>query len=188
MIRNSKGQFIKGVKYQLGFKHSEVSKKKIREARKRQGSNVGMKGRHHTEEAKKKNSNSHKKNPIRYWQGKKRTNMCGEKNWNWKGGITEENERIRHSVEYIAWRKEVWKRDNWACRDCGKKCKNKDIVAHHLKLFSCFPELRFSVDNGITLCRSCHARLHKTMGIGGTQNGTITIKDGLIVSVTEVIA
>lgn len=29
MIRNSKGQFIKGVKYQLGFKHSEVSKKKI---------------------------------------------------------------------------------------------------------------------------------------------------------------
>lgn len=31
-MRNSKGQFIKGVKYQLGFKHSEVSKKKIREA------------------------------------------------------------------------------------------------------------------------------------------------------------
>lgn len=39
--------------------------------------------------------------------------------------------------------------------------RDKDIVAHHLKLFSEFPELRFSVDNGIVLCRSCHKKIHK---------------------------
>jgi len=39
----------------------------------------------------------------------------------------------------------------------------KKIVAHHLKLFSEFPELRFSVDNGIVLCRSCHLKVHKNL-------------------------
>jgi len=186
-MRNSKGQFLKGIKYQLGYRHTQASRKKIRDARKRQGSNVGMRGKHHTAEAKRKNSESHKKNPTNYWLGKKRIHMSGANNWNWKGGVTPENERIRHSVEYMAWRKEVWKRDSWTCRDCGIKCSKRNIVAHHLKLFSDFPELRFAVDNGITLCRSCHTRLHKTyvMGIGTATNGTITIKDGIITAVQE---
>jgi len=89
----------------------------------------------------------------------------GEDSANWKGGIDLENKRARQSLEYEIWRKEVYKRDNWTCRICGKKCKAKDIVAHHLKLFSEFPELRFSVDNGIVLCRSCHLKVHKNMGI-----------------------
>ena len=86
--------------------------------------------------------------------------MAGEKNPRWKGGITSEQSKIRNSLEYIVWRNEVWKRDNWTCRICGKKCQKGNIVAHHLHLFSDFPELRFSVDNGITFCKSCHAKIH----------------------------
>jgi predicted restriction endonuclease len=81
----------------------------------------------------------------------------GERNWNWKGGINIENKRIKASLEYHIWRNEVYRKDNWTCRLCGNK---KQIVAHHLKLFSEFPELRFSIDNGITLCRSCHWKIH----------------------------
>ena len=88
----------------------------------------------------------------------------GENHWNWKGGISSEDKKVRQTLEYEIWRQEVYKKDNWTCRLCGKKCK-KDIIAHHLKLFSVFPELRFSVDNGITLCRSCHKKIHKDIGL-----------------------
>jgi len=77
----------------------------------------------------------------------------------WKGGISSENMKIRHGLEYEIWRNKVYRKDYWTCRLCGYK--GQKIVAHHLKLFSEFPELRFSIDNGITLCRSCHAKVHK---------------------------
>jgi len=83
---------------------------------------------------------------------------------NWRGGIDLENKRIRKSIEYEIWRNEIYKKDNWTCRICNKKCKSKDIIAHHLKLFSDFPELRFSIENGITLCRGCHKKVHDDIG------------------------
>jgi len=101
-----------------------------------------------------------KKGQTPWNKGKEYIAIRGKKNPRWKGGINLENERIRHSLEWKIWRDEVYRKDNWTCRICGKKCK-KDIVAHHIKLFSNFPELRFSVDNGITLCRSCHTKIHK---------------------------
>lgn len=94
-------------------------------------------------------------------KGKKYPQITGNKHYNYKGGISYENKKIRGSLEYTIWRNEVYKKDRWTCRICGKHCEKNDIVAHHLKLFSEFPELRFSIDNGITLCRSCHIKLHK---------------------------
>lgn len=89
---------------------------------------------------------------------KRISKIRGEKHGNWKGGVTEENMKIRQSLEYVIWRNDVWRRDNWTCRVCEHK--GKGIIAHHLKLFSEFPELRFSVENGITLCRKCHLEVH----------------------------
>ena len=76
-----------------------------------------------------------------------------EKSHFWKGGVTEINKKIRSSIEYRLWREAVFKRDNWNCVWCGKKGR---IEADHIKPFAYFPEFRFAIDNGRTLCRECH--------------------------------
>ena len=90
----------------------------------------------------------------------KKGQFAKEKHPMWKGGITLDNQTIRESLQYEIWRKEIYKRDRWICRMCNKKCGKKNIIAHHIKLFSEFLELRFSIDNGITVCRNCHAKIH----------------------------
>jgi hypothetical protein len=78
----------------------------------------------------------------------------GEASNFWKGGATEENKRLRMSSEFRRWREAVFARDDWTCRECGTR--GGRLHPHHIKRFSEFPELRFDVDNGITLCVPCH--------------------------------
>lgn len=83
----------------------------------------------------------------------------GEKNHNWKGGISSENQKVRGLSEYKLWRISVFKRDWFTCVWCGfrsKSSKPTDIHADHIKPFALFPELRFAIDNGRTLCIPCH--------------------------------
>ena len=83
-----------------------------------------------------------------------------ENHWNWKGGISNENHKVRNSSEMKEWRKEVFKRDNYTCQKCNKV--SGKLNAHHIKPFSIYPKLRFVLSNGITLCKGCHIELHKT--------------------------
>lgn len=85
----------------------------------------------------------------------------GEDHWNWKGGIDTENRRLRQSEQYKVWRFSVYKRDKYTCQECNNHCTSKDIVAHHKLEWAQYPDERFNVENGITLCRSCHFRIHK---------------------------
>jgi len=73
---------------------------------------------------------------------------------NWKGGISRANLIIRGSLDYRLWREAVFQRDNWTCQKCGNR--GGDLEAHHIKPFAYFPDLRFEVSNGQTLCRKCH--------------------------------
>ena len=79
---------------------------------------------------------------------------------NWKGGISGIYHFLRDNEGYREWRKKVYRRDGWVCQTCGSRPKK--IIAHHIKSFTDYPELRYNIDNGVTLCRSCHLSLHQT--------------------------
>jgi len=81
----------------------------------------------------------------------------GPSHHNWRGGITSEHMVIRHSMETKEWRLTVFARDGFQCVACGVGREGK-ITADHIQPFSLFPELRFTVSNGRTLCRSCHEK------------------------------
>ena len=84
----------------------------------------------------------------------------GENHWNWQGGKTLQNDN-RDSHEYKNWRILVYKRDNYKCVKCGSK---NNLNAHHKKSWKHYPELRYDIDNGITLCEKCHIKLHQELG------------------------
>ena len=85
----------------------------------------------------------------------------GEQHHNWKGGITSENEKLRKSDQYKKWQQAIYQRDFYQCQICGSKIK---INAHHIYAWQYFPDLRFSLDNGITLCEKCHHKIHSKYG------------------------
>lgn len=87
----------------------------------------------------------------------------GPNNPKWKGGITPINQKIRTSTEYKEWRSSVFKRDNYTCVLCQvrfiKGISGRVILhADHIKRFSEYPELRFDLNNGRTLCKPCHLK------------------------------
>lgn len=69
--------------------------------------------------------------------------------------IRSENERIRQSPEYYQWRQAVLKRDQFRCVWCRA---TGYLEVDHVYPFAYFPELRFDVMNGRTLCRPCHEK------------------------------
>mgnify|MGYP001612211144 CR=1 FL=1 len=111
----------------------------------RQGKNNNggkfMKGRQHSEETKRKMSKA-AKNYI-HW------------NWNPDREVIK-NRPTRTSTEYVDFRNQ--------CKNRDKNCKLKDencngyLIVHHIKRWIEYPELRFDIDNGITLCQKHHPR------------------------------
>ena len=82
--------------------------------------------------------------------------LVGPKNHNWRGGISDEHDRVRKSLQYHLWRDDVLKRDNFTCQFCGKR--GGKLQADHIKPFALFKELRFNLENGRTLCIPCHQK------------------------------
>lgn len=96
------------------------------------------------------------KKGISSWnKGLSNTWAIGEKNPNWNGGSTKKNKKIRGTPEMKIWRMEVLTRDRYICQLCGV---GNSFTANHIKSFSEYPELRFDVSNGRTLCLPCHKK------------------------------
>ncbi len=69
-----------------------------------------------------------------------------------------ENIKGRGTAEYKAWKDGVLMRDDYTCQICGSK---ESVHAHHIKSYTKYPDLRYEVDNGVTLCANCHRKMHK---------------------------
>ena len=98
--------------------------------------------------------------------------MKGEGNHFWKGGISSENDTLRHRREYKEWRTSVYERDDYTCQCCGTR--GGRLNAHHINQFADYTELRYEINNGITLCVDCHdSTEHGSFhNIYGTHNTT----------------
>ena len=66
----------------------------------------------------------------------------------------------RKGKQYEFWRTQVLERDKYICVKCQTHKKN--LHAHHIIPWEENIELRLCVENGMTLCGSCHTKLHKT--------------------------
>jgi hypothetical protein len=108
----------------------------------------------------------------------------GEKHHSWlpaeQRKVTE-SEQIRQSAQYAEWRIAVWSRDKNLCKVCNTR--QKVMVAHHLDGFNLFPDKRFDVNNGVTLCDKHHIAFHTNYGFG---NNTKSQFDEYLEQTTEV--
>lgn len=102
----------------------------------------------------------------------------GENANNWQGGKTSLNRLERGRLEIIKWRIKVFERDNYTCKLCGDR--GSKLNAHHIRFFSDYPELRFDINNGITLCENCHKFIHRSWNLYWLLDGPYDVFTKLI--------
>lgn len=64
------------------------------------------------------------------------------------------------SERYIQWRTEVIQLNGFRCEWCMTPGTLQSLHADHIKHWKAYPELRYEVTNGRTLCRKCHEERH----------------------------
>ena len=91
--------------------------------------------------------------------GKKRPDMSGENHplWIKDRTLVKTTDREHNDPRYKQWKKEVHTRDRSRCRIANEDCSGR-LEAHHILPWSQSPELRYEMNNGITLCRYHHPR------------------------------
>ena len=142
-----------------GQKLTEEHKKKISSALKGNKNGVFGKG-----VKKPKHSDEWKKEASRRMVLENRKRIKEGKHNLGKGGKTKETLRLRSSLEYKMWRYAVFTRDNFTCIWCGQR--GGVLNADHIKPWALYPELRFAIDNGRTLCVPCHRTTDTFCGRG----------------------
>lgn len=147
------------------IKRSEETRKKISENHADfSGKNHPLYGTHRSNETKDKISKTRKEKGI----------ARGKNNPNYKHGLYPLYDLIRNCDNYLQWKFEVKKKDNFTCVAC-KSSSGGDLNSHHIKRFKIIlvenniktleeallcKEL-WDIKNGITLCEKCHIEIHK---------------------------
>ena len=162
------GSFKKGqTSLRKGKKHSEETRKKMSESSNhyvpksafKKGHISPNKGKKLSKEVRKRMSESHK----------------GLKANNYIDGKSKLVNMIRTMREYLKWRADVFKRDNYHCQSCGEKGY---LEAHHIipfiKILREFDvknfegarkcKLLWDVGNGISYCKTCHPKFDVNRG------------------------
>lgn len=84
--------------------------------------------------------------------------LTGEKALRWiKDRSKVVKKQQRNDPAYFSWRRSVWQRDSWKCKISNQDCCGK-IEAHHILSWKEHLELRYEINNGITLCHFHHPR------------------------------
>jgi len=88
-----------------------------------------------------------------------RPHLRGENHPNWIKDRTKLKKGDRHSKSsaYKEWKLTVKKRDGWKCRIDNEDCRGQ-LDAHHILPWKDYPELRYKINNGITLCQAHHPK------------------------------
>lgn len=155
----------------LHFGSSEETRKKMSESKR--GKPSVNKGKKFSEEWKRKLSEAHKGVKLSEYhkQRQNENRRRGELHPFWKGGRSRGYKTGYYSTEYKDWRMKVFVRDNFTCVNCRKVgCY---LTAHHIKSFAHYPELRFDLSNGVTLCDECHKKTDNYCGRGKKKNITL---------------
>ncbi len=127
-------------RYWKGKKFSEEHRQKLSEAKKGKSCTNGF-----------------QKGTLPWNKDKPTPCLWGSTNGLWKGGKCSSSLIWRNRVQNRLWRETCLERDDHKCQTCGNKEK---LHVHHIKSWNDYPELRFEISNGQTLCISCHSTLH----------------------------
>ena len=86
-----------------------------------------------------------------------RKNNPGQLHWNeYKDkGLLKKSEKKHLDGRYREWMFLVKNRDNWECKINNADCSGR-LEAHHILNWVEYPELRYDINNGITLCHFHH--------------------------------
>jgi hypothetical protein len=90
------------------------------------------------------------------WQ--KSPDNKGSNNPGWKGGVETEINKLRKTSEWKDWRTKIFERDKYTCYKCEKV--GGLLHPHHIIPKSIDLSLIYDINNGITLCKSCHMEVH----------------------------
>lgn len=92
------------------------------------------------------------------FKGRDDSNVArGAKHYRWKGGVGSERKRLMQQKDYVLWRTAVFVRDDYTCQSCTQR--GGVLQADHIKPWALYPDLRYAIDNGRTLCVPCHKQI-----------------------------
>ena len=104
----------------------------------------------------------------------------GAEHWNWQGGKTDTNMKVRRSSEYKLWVSQIFERDDYTCQSCGER--GKKLCAHHIVNFSNNENKRLFLQNGVTLCKNCHISFHKQFGFKNNNGAQFKVFVGMVLA------
>jgi len=144
--------------------HSQITKDKISKTKRENPTRFWLGKKHPIPKRTKQNTCNDCKKDLKNRYADRCKQCCGlsrrgENHPNYIKDRTQlkKSERKDKDSAYMYWRIEVYKRDKYKCKILNSDCKGR-LEAHHILNWVDYPELRYDINNGITLCHSHHPR------------------------------